>query len=84
MKIENIATFNGVKEYKLTTEVEENLNKIHKVNGKFLLENFKINLANYLTKETKYILITENAVKNIKILNILHKKLLVYEKQKEL
>lgn len=80
MKIENIATFNGVKEYKLTTEVEENLNKIHKVNGKFLLENFKINLANYLMKETKYILITENAVKNIKILNILHKKLLVYEK----
>lgn len=80
MKIENIATFNGVKEYKLTTEVEENLNKIHKVNGKFLLENFKINLANYLTKETKYILITENAVKNFKILNILHKKLLVYEK----
>lgn len=80
MKIENIATFNGVKEYKLTTEVEENLNKIHKVNGKFLLENFKINLANYLMKETKYILITENAVKNFKILNILHKKLLVYEK----
>lgn len=80
MEIENIATFNGVKEYKLTTEVEENLNKIHKVNGKFLLENFKINLANYLTKETKYILITENAVKNFKILNILHKKLLVYEK----
>lgn len=62
MKIENIATFNGVKEYKLTTEVEENLNKIHKVNGNFLLENFKINLANYLVKETKYILITENAV----------------------
>lgn len=79
MEIENIDTFNGVKEYKLTTEVEENLNKIHKVNGKFLLENFKINLANYLTKETKYILITENAVKNFKILNILHKKL-VYEK----
>ena len=62
MKIENIATFNGVKEYKLTTEVEENLNKIHKVNGNFLLENFKINLANYLVKETKYIHITENAV----------------------
>lgn len=62
MKIENIATFNGVKEYKLTTEVEEDLNKIHKVNGNFLLENFKINLANYLVKETKYILITENAV----------------------
>ena len=62
MKIENIATFNGVKDYKLTTEVEENLNKIHKVNGNFLLENFKINLANYLVKETKYILITENAV----------------------